>query len=75
MTSHDLEDILIVVDGREELLSEVKTIDADVRHFIAEQIRELQEHYDFDALIEGSILGPDGRADLVRDRLSALAAH
>ncbi len=72
--SHDLEDVLIVVDGREELVTEVQGAEQDVRSFIAEQLRKLQGHYDFDSFLDGNIRGPEGRSDLVRDRVSALAA-
>ncbi|MFQ5534307.1 MAG: hypothetical protein ACE5EM_05735 [Sphingomonadales bacterium] len=71
--SRDLEDILIVVDGREELIAEIQDADEDIRSFIAEQIRDLQKHYDFDSFLVGNIRGPEGRVDIVHDRLSALA--
>ncbi|MGR3802018.1 MAG: hypothetical protein ACU0AY_00980 [Marinibacterium profundimaris] len=71
--SHDLEDILIVVDGREELVAEVQAADGDVRAFIATTLREFQRHYDYDGFLEGNIRGPEGRVDIVRDRLNAMA--
>ena len=70
--SHDLEDILIVTDGREELVDEVRKADRDVREYISGQISNLLKHYDFDSFLEGNIRGPDGRAAIVRDRLEAL---
>lgn len=73
--SHDLEDVLIVVDGREELVGEVSEADADVKIFIAEQLHTLSGHYDYDSFVDGNIRGPDGRAEIVRDRLAALAAY
>lgn len=72
--SHDLEDILIVVDGREELIAEIQGADEDIRSFVAEQFRELQEHDEFENFLSGNIRGPEGRVDIVRRRLSALAA-
>lgn len=74
LVSHDLEDILIVVDGREELLAEVRATDEDIRSFIVAELRDLQESQDFDSFVEGNIRGPEGRIDIVRDRLAALAA-
>ncbi|WP_319530429.1 hypothetical protein [uncultured Cohaesibacter sp.] len=70
--SHDLEDILIVTDGREELVDEVRKADRDVREYISGQISNLLKHYDFDSFLEGNIRGPDGRAAIVLDRLEAL---
>jgi predicted nucleotidyltransferase len=71
--SHDLEDILIVVDGREEIVGEVMAGDRDVRQFIAEQFASLVADDDFDHLIDGNIRGPQGRADIVRQRFAAIA--
>jgi predicted nucleotidyltransferase len=71
--SHDLEDVVIVVDGREELLAEVQGADEDVRNFIASELRAFKEHADFDNFLEGNIRGPAGRVDIVRDRIDALA--
>jgi predicted nucleotidyltransferase len=71
--SRDLEDVLLVVDGREELVAEVEDADADIRSFIAAELGALQDHLDFDNFIEGNIRGPEGRVDIVRDRLDALA--
>ncbi|TXM66337.1 hypothetical protein FV218_20465 [Methylobacterium sp. WL69] len=71
--SHDLEDILLIVDGREEIIEEVRRADADIRHFIAEQFRGLLADRDFDHLLDGNIRGPEGRVDIVRARILALS--
>jgi len=71
--SRDLEDILLLVDGREELGAEVQDAEEGIRSFIAAQFRDLQGHPDFDAFVDGNIRGPDGRADIVHARLDALA--
>ena len=72
--SHDLEDVLIVIDGREELIDDVAAADDDVRSFIAAEIRALQAHGQFDSFVAGNIRGPEGRVDLIYERLDALAA-
>lgn len=71
--SHDLEDILIVVDGRAEIVAEVLAADDDVRRFIAAQFAALLADGDFDHLIDGNIRGPAGRADIVRQRFADIA--
>lgn len=71
--SHDLEDILILIDGREEIVAEIQAADADVRQFILEQFTALLEEDDFDHFIEGNIRGPEGRVDIVRRRFEAIA--
>lgn len=74
LTSRDMEDILLVVDGREELATEVGEAAEAIRHFIAKGFRELQGHYDFENFLTGNILGPPGRVGIVRARIAAIAA-
>ena len=71
--SHDLEDILLVVDGREELVAEIHAADQDIRSFVAENLRDFRRHYDFDSFLDGNIRGPEGRVNIVRGRLEAMA--
>ena len=72
--SRDVEDILLVVDGREELVAEIQNAESNIRSFIAQEFRALQQHYDFDNFLEGNIRGPEGRVEIVRDRFAAIAA-
>lgn len=74
LTSRDIEDILLVVDGREELFAEIESADEDVRVYIAKQFTALQKHYDFESFLAGNIRGPEGRADIVRERFSAISS-
>lgn len=71
--SHDLEDIIILVDGRKELLDEIATTDDDVRQYIAGQFCALQSHRDFHHFLEGNIKVGIGRADIVRRRIQSIA--
>lgn len=77
LRSHDLEDIINLVDGREELVGEITAASDDVRDYIARQFRELHEHPDFDNSILGN-LQDERRADLVFSRweqIASLARH
>lgn len=73
-TSRDVEDILLLVDGRPELIAEVQNTDDDTRSYIARQTRILQQNHDFDNFLEGNIKGPEGRVGILRDRFAAIAA-
>ena len=74
--SHDLEDILTVVDGRPELVSEIGAAEPEVRAFIAGEIRTLLHAPDFVDAVPGFLL-PDAasqaRRALREDRLRAIA--
>ena len=75
VTSHDAEDVILVVDGRPELVGEVARAAPDLRAFVAEQLgRLLDDRYFMEAL--SGYFDPDvavARAALVAERLRALA--
>lgn len=71
--SHDLEDIINVVDGRPALLNDVQTGSGEVRSYLSEQVQALLQHEDFENFLHGNIRGPDGRVDNVHQRVKALA--
>jgi len=76
MISHDLEDIIAVVDGRATLVTEFESAPPEVRAFIAGAWRELLDTGGVPALLEAH-LGPDeasqARASLVLSRIEAMA--
>lgn len=74
LASRDLEDILLIVDGRPSIVSEVRDADRDIRHFIGEQFTALLQDHNFDHFLEGNLRGPQGRADIVHRRFKAMSA-
>lgn len=74
-SSHDLEDIVTVVDGRSEIVDDVAASDSEVRIYIAAEIRSLLENPDFIEALSGFLL-PDpasqARRTLVEQRLKAI---
>jgi predicted nucleotidyltransferase len=72
-TSRDLEDILLVIDGRKEIVAEIQEADADIRKFISGQFAELLENPEFDHFLAGNIRGPEGRVDFVRERFVTIS--
>lgn len=73
LESRDIEDILALVDGREELMSEVTGTSEALRSYIAEQFRELLNHNDFEYAVQSTALNDPGREALIFERLEALA--
>ena len=73
--SHDLEDIVTVVDGRPQIVEEVAAAAADVRGYIASQIEALMDNPDFIDALPGFLL-PDAasqaRRGLLESRLRTL---
>jgi predicted nucleotidyltransferase len=70
--SHDLEDIITVVDGRVELLDEIAQASTDVKTHIVSNIRALVAHPEIENALPGIILRPI-RASIVLQRLRAIA--
>ncbi len=73
-TSHDLEDILTVIEGRAELAQELSTAPADVRQHVMESLAKLLGSPDFNNALAGLLSQPD-REPLVRARLQQLTAE
>lgn len=73
LMSRDLEDILLVIDGRKQIVAEIQQADADIRQFIAEQFALLLENPDFEHFLAGNIRGPEGRIDIVRERFATIS--
>ena len=72
---HDLEDIIAVVDGRQELLAEVKAASTDVRDYIASEVTGLLASPGFMEALPGHLPGDSAsqaRLPIVRGRLEAL---
>ena len=74
--SHDLEDIIAVVDGRPEIVGDIAAAADDVREYIGVEIRALLDDRDFTEALAGFLL-PDpasqARRGLLEARLRALS--
>jgi hypothetical protein len=75
--SHDLEDFVTVIDGRSELLDELKCAPASVREYLRNTISDLLAHSDFNLSLTGHLPGDSGsqaRLPILRSRIRAIAA-
>lgn len=57
LASHDLEDIITVVDGRPELQQEIDQADGELRRYIAAEFKALLEDRDFLMALAGHLPG------------------
>lgn len=71
--SHDLEDIITVVDGRAELADELAQTDSTLRQHVIGQTRELLAHPELPNALPGIVAQPI-RARVVLDRLQHIAS-
>lgn len=75
LASHDIEDILNVIDGREEVIDEVRSCPIELRNYIAEQIQKLLEHDDIQYAVQSCAQANTGRELLIFERLEKLAGR
>jgi hypothetical protein len=77
VASHDLEDIIAVVDGRPVLADESKLAPAPLRRFLSQTIERWLDDANFLAAVPGHLPGDEAsqaRAPVVLERLRAIAA-
>lgn len=76
MASHDLEDLIAVLDGRKEIVEEVRSAPEEVRKFLARSFDGLLQSREFQDALPGH-LPPDPasqqRARVVLDRMRGIA--
>lgn len=76
-TSHDLEDFITVIDGRENIAAEVETAPAALRGYIVASVRSLSENPAFQEALAGHLPGDSAsqrRLPGLRSKLRAIAA-
>lgn len=76
LASHDLEDLLAVVDGREEFITELETVMPELRKYIAEEIASLLADDDFKAALPGHLpadAGSQARLSELLEKLKHIA--
>ena len=71
--SQDLEDILNLVNGREELLQEVDAAAPELRTYLADKLTSLLSSNDFGYLVQDAARGDHEREQIIWQRLRHLA--
>ena len=74
--SHDLEDIVTIVDGRKDIVDSIASSAMEVRQFIVESLCALLENVDFDEALTGHLpatFGARGRSSEVKKKFETIA--
>ena len=71
--SHDLEDFVAVIEGRDTVLREIAESPQDLRNYLAEAARSLLAESRFLDVLPGFVLDND-RVPLILDRFATVAA-
>lgn len=71
LSSHDIEDVLNIVDGREELANELSTAPAEIRQAVGDAFSGLLSDRNFANVLPGMLAEPE-RAELVTQRIKVM---
>lgn len=77
MASHDLEDVISVIDGRSEIVDDLAAASVDVRTYVAGQLTDLMSRRSAPEIIAGQLMSDpasQARLPLVIARIRALIA-
>jgi predicted nucleotidyltransferase len=69
--SHDLEDILVLLEGRRELLDDIMVTPLNVREYLGREFSDLRNQSYFDDVLAGTFNNPQQRA-MVRQRIEII---
>lgn len=76
MLSHDIEDAVTVIDGRENIVTEIETAPGEIRNFLSKRFELLMKDDRFDEALPG-FLPPDiagqNRLESLIDKLNAIS--
>ncbi len=74
LASHDLEDVMAVVNGREEFGGDLQNAPEDVRAYIRDEFGNLLRSADFANAMPGFLPEDEARLPVLRERLEAAAS-
>ncbi len=72
LASHDIEDLLNLLDGRKKLANELEQADPKLKNYIALQISELLAHNDFEYAVQATSRNNREREIIIFQRLELL---
>jgi predicted nucleotidyltransferase len=77
LASHDIEDVIAVIDGRPELIEKIRAADSELKDYLRDEFAKLLHNAEFTEAIPGHLLPDDAsqeRRGLIIERLNQIAA-
>lgn len=71
LSSHDIEDLINIFDGREEIVAEVNAVDGELRDFIRVQLQALLDDANFEYAMQSATGNNRARESLIFERIEA----
>ena len=72
LSSHDIEDLLTLIDGRESLINEVKAAPEELRGYLAEEFSQLLQDPNFEYAVNSQAGGNAEREQILFERIETL---
>ena len=72
--SHDLEDIVIVLDGSLDPMPKIKAASSEVKKFLSQSIRKLQKNSTYGEMVDSLLREGPKRVERVRNLLAEIAS-
>lgn len=72
LSSHDIEDLLNIFDGRQEIVEEIKNTSVALKGYISEQLKSLMDDQNFEYAIQSLTNGDSDREELIFERLEGV---
>lgn len=72
LSSHDIEDLLTLIDGRESLINEVKAAPDELRGYLAEEFSQLLQDPHFEYAVNSQAGGNAEREQILFERIETL---
>ena len=77
--SHDMEDILSVIDGRLEIVEEVMVTNGDLKKYLAKSFSEMMQNRFFHDALPGHLVHygnlSEERIDLLLEKVNQIVTH
>lgn len=71
LSSHDIEDLINIFDGRAEIVAEVNAVDGELRDFIRIQLQALLDDANFEYAVQSATGNNSARESLIFERIEA----
>lgn len=71
LSSHDIEDLINIFDGREEIVAEINAVGGELRDFIGVELQALLDDANFEYAVQSATGNNSGRESLIFERIEA----
>ncbi|PKG66756.1 MULTISPECIES: hypothetical protein [Pseudoalteromonas] len=75
LSSHDIEDLLNIFDGRASIVNDILSASEDLKNYISEQLNSLMEDGNFEYAVQGTARNSLDREQLIFERMEGCIVY